>query len=69
MSKFVYVEKLQLKFLVAVSAILIDRFIHYLTRKFRIKLHAKTDTACTNREAMRAISVFKCNLTRNFLVR
>ena len=69
MSRFVYVEKPQLKFFVAVSAILIDQFIHYLTRKFRIKLHAKTDTACTYREAMRAISVFKCNVTQNSRVR
>ena len=39
------------------------RKIHYLTREFRVKLHAKTDIA------MSAISVFKCNLTRNSRVR
>ena len=40
------------------------RKIHYLTREFRVKLHAKTDIAriakrITNREAMSAISVFE----------
>ena len=35
------------------------RKIHYLTREFHVKLHAKTDIA------IRAISVFKCNLMWN----
>ena len=39
------------------------RKIHYLTREFRAKLHAKTDTAIW------AISVYKCNLTLNSRVR
>ena len=33
--------------------------IYYLTREFRVKLHAKTDT--TNREAMSAIIGFPWN--------
>ena len=38
--------------------------MHYLTSwgEFCVELHAKTDIA---RIAMSAISVFKCNLTRN----
>ena len=40
------------------------RKIHYLTREFHVKLHAKTDIA-----TRRAISVFKCNLTWNSRVR
>ena len=39
------------------------RKIHYLTREFRVKLQNRY------REAMSAISVFKCNLTRNSRVR
>ena len=41
------------------------RKIHYLTREFHVKFHAK-NRYCTNREAMSAISVFQVKFNVEF---
>ena len=52
----------------ASSSLVYYGIIHYLRREFRIKI-SRENRYRTNCEAMSAISVFKCNLTRNSRVR